>query len=348
VIEKWIHRQINHLKHFSKYAYTYPFHIKNRGFDYSSQNTIAVFSQPRGGSTWFTNLLTAMPHTAKIDGPLYQGPFIPDGTMPSGEVSKLKVLRDLAFHYHQYIPEDENWPLAKAFFNDLFSHKFYTPYLFTETPLRTLQRADRFVFKFYHASLMMPWLIRNFDIKPIFLTRNPYAVVASQLKYEAFEETIKTGKYALPEFKFSGFFVPYLSFLKDVSTPVEILATRWCLNYLPLITREDNNKKWLTVSYESMLLHRDLELKRIFEFLGQPIPENIDSIYQKPSISTTKSSEVYQEKVEHLGNWKNVLTSKEVAEISQILDRFGVKGYSQELEPDYEFIYNGEETPSGS
>jgi hypothetical protein len=345
VAENWIHRQLIHLQHFSKYAYTIPFHLKKRGFEFSNQNTIAVFAQPRGGSTWFTNLLTAMPNTSKIDGPLYQGFFLPDGKMPSGEAAKLKSLKRLGFHYHQYIPEIEEWEQAQAFFHRLFSQQFYTPYIFNETSLSELKRAEKFVFKFYHASLMMPWLIEHFDIKPIFLVRNPYAVVASQLKYQAFAETIKTGQYRLPKFRFSEFFDPYLPILDEVSSAVEILATRWCLNYLPLITREDNNKKWLTVSYESVILHRDWELNRIFQFVGQPIPENINSVYDKPSISTTKSSEAYHQKLEHLGSWKDTLSTKEIEQIDIILKRFGVKRYSQELEPDYEFIYNGEEIP---
>jgi len=345
VAENWIHRQFILLQHFSKYAHTLPFHLKKRGFEFNHQNTIAVFAQPRGGSTWFTNLMASMPKTVKVDGPLYQGPFIPNGQMPSGETGKLKSLRKLGFHYHQYIPEGENWEEARAFFHELFSQHFYTPYIFTETPLSELMRAERFVFKFYHASLMMPWLIEHFDIKPIFLVRNPYAVVASQLKYYAFAETIRTGKYLIPKFKFSEFFNPYLPILDDVSSAVEILAARWCLNYLPLISRKENNEKWLTVSYESVLLHRDWELNRIFQFIGQPIPENIHLVYDKPSISTSKSTEMYHQKVEHLSNWKNILSRKEIGQINVILERFGVGGYSEEIEPDYGFIYNGKQTP---
>jgi len=337
----WKHKQINHLQHFLKYRYTIPFHITHRSFEFNSQNTVAVFAQPRGGSTWFTNLINALPHSAKIDGPLYQGAFIPDGTMPSGKVSKLKSLNELDLHFHQYIPHNADWPEAKDFFQQLFSQHFYTPYLFQETSLSELTKARRFVFKFYHASLMMPWIVENFDVKSIFLVRNPYAVIASQLNYYAFEQTILTGQYKIPTFRFSEFFDQYEDILTEIKKPEEILAARWCLNYMPLVSNPDNNRKWLTVSYESMLLHKEQELERVFNFIGQPIPAGIEKIYRIPSISTEKSADEIKDVTKHLNNWKFRLSSEQIENIGKVLRKFQVVGYSEEMEPNYDVIYNG-------
>lgn len=263
--------------------------------------------------------------------------------MPDGQAAKLKSLKSLNFYFHQYIPENADWPEARDFFHQLFSHQFYTPYLFQETPLDKLTNAGDFVFKFYHANLMMPWLIRNFGIKPIFLIRNPYAVIASQLNFYAFTETIKAGKYKIPKCRYAGFFDQYQPILKDVKTAEEILAARWCLNFVPLIAHTDNNKSWLTISYESLLFHKDHELNRVFNYIGRPIPTNIDSVYSSPSSSTDKPKNHYARTLEHLNSWKNILSSKQVDNIAQILRGFGVKGYDQDPVPDCRYLYNGDE-----
>lgn len=345
--DTFFHKHLSNFQHYLKYAYTIPFHLRTSGFDYNKKNTIAVFAQPRGGSTWFTDLLITIPQSAKIDGPLYQGPFVPDGKLPDGKAGKLKSFNRLGFHYHQYIPEEAEVPEAAQFFERLFAHQFYTPYIFQETSLKQLSSSNRFVFKFYHASLMMPWLVKHFDMLPIFLVRNPYAVVASQLKYEAFGETIKTNKYQLPKFPYAEIFEPYESILSSISKPEEILTARWCLNYVPLISKQQNNLSWLTVSYESLLLNKDWEIKRLFDYLNESIPDKLAEVFRIPSFSTNKQTTDYQNVRAHLMRWKQVLSADQVSNIKRILDLFEVQGYSEKMEPDYSYIYNNR-TPKRS
>lgn len=333
-------RYLNNARHFLQYGFTIPFYLKYKNFNYTSENTIAVFAQPRGGSTWFTDLLLRIPRTAKVDGPLYQGPFLPDGKMSQGKAAKLKSYSKLGFYFHQYIPETEDYPEAQAFFHRLFSHHFFTPYIYQETPLPQLFFAEKFIFKFYQGNLLLPWIVRNFNIKPILFLRNPYAVVASQIQYYAFRDTIRTGGYVLPEFRFSTFFEPYKEIIRDVKEPEEILAAMWCLNYVPVITHKENNTKWLTISYEGLLLHREREVDRLFHYLGEQVPDEFKDIYHRSSKSTTKTSLTYENKEDHLVSWKQVLTKAQVNNITAVLDRFGVKGYAAHPEPDYDYIYN--------
>lgn len=325
-------------RHWLRYPLTWSYRLAHRGWEVSRQNTIAVFAQPRSGSTWFTNLLLSLPGAAKIDGPLYMGPYIPDGRMPDGRVSKVKVLNRLGFYYQQPIPEDADFPEAKAFFHQLFHHQFITPYLFEETSLWQLPAAKTFIFKLYHAHQMIPWLLRHFSVTPVVLLRNPYAVVASQLDYPSFREVIGTGRYVVPDFRYSDFYRQYDAQLKTIRQPEEILAARWCMNYLPVVNDSRNNQLWCTVTYEGLLLRKERELARLFDFLGQGQPDSLERIYRHASQSTQKKTEQFGRPQQHLQEWKTRLSQQQQANIRRVLADFGVRGYGQELEPDYEVV----------
>jgi hypothetical protein len=306
-------------------------HIPNR------ENTIAIFSQPRSGSTWLSQLLAEIPKTIKVDEPLFRGKFSLDGKMPPRGRGKLDVLDDLNFFYYQPIPLGAEFPEAEEFFKRLFELDFTNPYLFEETNLLKIPGSENVLFKFCYGSLLLPWLSNKIKFSPIVLVRNPFAVVSSQLSHYSFQEILNQHSYQLPTFRFDETFTRHEAILATIKYPEEILAATWCINYLKVVEKECVSKDWLIVSYENIVSNPDSEIQRIFEYLNKPIPNSIWNHFYKPTISTSKTD---FESKHQLSSWKEKLNKDQIQRITQILLKFKIEGYSDEIYPNNSVIYN--------
>ncbi|NQZ77241.1 MAG: sulfotransferase domain-containing protein, partial [Ekhidna sp.] len=147
---------------------------------------IAIFSVPRSGSTWLSEVIAAMSSTIKVDEPLFRGEIELNGSLPRGK-GKLRVLDDLGFFYYQPIPIDAEYKEASGFFSRLFKPDFASPYLYEETNIYKIPIAEKVLFKFCYGNMLLPWLMKQYKLKAIILMRNPYAVIASQLSHYSFE-----------------------------------------------------------------------------------------------------------------------------------------------------------------
>jgi len=81
--------------------------VVRRWNTFDSGNAILLFSDPRGGSTWLTEILMKAINPAVIWEPLSPG--------INSEFKKL------GFPPRQFIPEEDEWPEAKEAFQELFS-----------------------------------------------------------------------------------------------------------------------------------------------------------------------------------------------------------------------------------
>src|SRR5690349_13836871 len=82
----------------------------NRKKDYINPGeTILVFSNPRGGSTWMAEILNEIPKSVVVWEPLFK--------------TKLKGFSNLDFHWHQPIPAGTIWPEARAEFKKLLNRE---------------------------------------------------------------------------------------------------------------------------------------------------------------------------------------------------------------------------------
>lgn len=293
--------------------------------DYGRHNTICVFSQPRSGTTWFTNLLLSIPCSLKIDEPLFRGFFDPE-EMPHSGIGKIKELDHLNFYYHQPIPEDADFPEATRFFDNLFKLKYINPYLLEENSYLRMFHPNTFIFKFNEGNLLVNWLIKNFNFTPVVLHRNPYAVISSQLSFYAFEKVAVADGYKIPEFRFSEYFQPFHHILRSLKHPEEKLAARWCMNYIPVSEASD---KWLTVYYERLVDNPEAELEKVFSYLGFEQAKDLHQKIHLPAFRKYHNKSYYQMR-KSKDAWKSHLTKVQTDRISRVLNDFGIKGYNQE------------------
>ena len=90
-----------------------PFIRKNERRIISPQNTLCLFCQPRGGSTWLAEIFLHISNSILIDEPLWRGKVKVPFKKPDFHTRKVPQISDLKFFYNQHIPEEVDWPEAR-------------------------------------------------------------------------------------------------------------------------------------------------------------------------------------------------------------------------------------------
>jgi len=291
---------------------------------YDFQSTIIISGVPRGGTTWLADLLYEIGDTTLLMEPL--------------NLYTLAKITDLPFSWRQYIPEDAEWPEAYRFFYELLTGQIIHPYLFRkwDFPLKLTQFH---LIKFCRANKLLPWIVANFPVRPpIFLIRHPCAVVASQLRHGGWENMMPP--FHVPSTPYSKeFYKPYIDILASLKTQEEILAAMWCMDNIVPLRHPQNDQKWITVAYESLVKNGSEELKRIFGRLGLQVPPQAIRYLLRPSDSTQIGSPILYGG-NQLSAWRKHLTSKQIKMIFDTILIFGMNDiYYEDLEPKYENIY---------
>lgn len=287
---------------------------------FDPNNARIISGDPRGGTTWLAQLLNQLPGSALIWEPLM--------------VRKVKEVRKIGFAWRQYIPENEIWPEARDVMERILSGHLMSPYLCQQTSPQQLRNANYLLVKFCRANQILPWLTRqfNFAYPPIYLVRHPCAVVASQLTQGGWTKVAPFLK--IPEGRYTSFYTVHVKFLKKIDTVEKRLATIWCLcNQVPL-SHPDNNKRWITITYEALLLDLAGELKRIEKRWNVSMPQHLYESRQNASWTTISGSPILNGSVqEQLEYWKSRLTARQIEDIMRVVDYFGIDLYNSDVLP---------------
>lgn len=298
-------------------------HLRN---NISKEKTIAIFSNPRGGSTWLAEILLEIPKSSLVFEPLMR--------------NKVKEFRDLDFYWHQPIPENDSWPEAKEAFRKLFNLEIKDRQIYVKTNIYKFPFSKYYIFKFCFGNLLLPWIVNNFNLYPILLLRHPCAVVASQMKHGAWEGLEKgSWEYKIPDFKYNDLYLHYIDVLRNVKTYEENLAATWALTTIYPIENPSNDLKWITLSYESLVTNYEQEIDRIFSRLDINTPKKIMEVANKPSFTTKFNSADNINMGGQLSHWTKSLSKSQIANILHIVKEFGIDFYDDSLEPDYSKIY---------
>lgn len=333
-----IRNRIRRTRHIIRIAYQYyryllPFTRANRKEGkISSDRIVSVFSEPRGGSTWVSDIFCQLPDSILIMEPLFLYPLYPE-------------IKDVGFCFHQYIPEDEEWPEAAEYFRKLYnmeigSRKSVRLYFFNRT-LKRVARARHFVYKDCASTMLLPWLTARFDINPVYVIRHPCAVVASQLKYKHWDYIQKDLLAYFPpeEFRFKEIFYQYKDIIDKISKPEERMAAEWCLHNSVTIQHPLNDIRWVTVAYEKLYKEPEQEIGRIFGRLRLEIPDRVLSEIRKPSGTALDGSKADIRSGQQLESWRRSLSQAQVKNILNIVKEFGMDFYDESVEPDYRRIF---------
>jgi len=289
--------------------------------DVDPRRTLLLFAALRGGSTWLEQIARAVPGTATIWEPL--------------DRERVPEVRRLGFNWRQYIPEDASWPEAEELFKRLFSGRMLNPHLAYSSTPDELRKATRLVVKLGRGHLLLPWLIRHFQVpKPVFLVRHPCAVVNSQLKKGAWHTSVI--KFDVPPHRYDEHLKNYEPLLDGINTLEERQAALWCMEHKFLLDHPRNDVDWTTISYEELITRPEPTLEKVFTGWGIPMPGAALDMLRVPSSTTLPGSPLHDVKAQ-IDQWRHALEPDQVDRILAIVRRFGIDLYDRDPMPHRSF-----------
>ncbi|QDA32213.1 sulfotransferase [Thermococcus indicus] len=298
--------------------------------NFKTDGTVVISGTPRSGSTWLMELLESLPEYKSIFEPFHPS-WYPE-------------FKKLGIPYEPYVPAQGDYPKLRTYLEKVFTGRAYArfpymQYLRLGTIIRRF-KASKLLVKFVRANTMLPWIANTFNLRAIyFIIRHPCATIASQLATGFFSK-ITVGQLLnevnkVPELAEDEELVTRL---RGINSEIERLATIWAFeNYIPLASEKPY--PWYTVIYERLVVNPEEELKVIFGYLGEEVPEGAVKRIQTPSRVTRK---IYGK--EHIGTprqllkWREKLSERQVREILEVVSWFGLDFYTAEPEPDYDAL----------
>ena len=210
-----------------------------------------------------------------------------------------------------------------VFFDDLFHGKISSGYTRRTQPLRALM-SNRLLIKMVRANLIAAYLHKKYNLKTIFIIRNPAGVVSSIVRKKGGTKAIKA---CLANNGFIDYLVDSIneetSFLKGKLGVVERyrgddigrITLAWCLlNYIPLKQIESGVFSPQVVRYE------DLGSNPI-QVLSQLTDVDLDPSKIQFNSSTTKKERRENNKI-RVNSWKTELSETQLDLIFRIVNEF--------------------------
>ncbi|MEX0822252.1 MAG: hypothetical protein WD021_08925 [Rhodothermales bacterium] len=276
---------------------------------------LLVFSDPRGGSTWLAEMLMTVPRTVLLWEPL--------------NVANVSFFDDLNFSLRQYVPPDADWEEARQRFERLFRGDLIDHWT-CQDPIG-LARAERMVVKVCRGNALLPWMSATFDLayEPVYLVRHPFAVVASQLRYGAWEDY---EGFEVPKGPFDSYYREHEAYVQSLETVYEGLVAQWCLTNLVPLRSPRNDVDWITVYYEDLLADSDAQIRRIFDRWRMEPPPGIFAAAGRAS-STTRRATFNDDVNRQLSKWMAYFDDEAVDRMMAVLDHFGVSEYGRDVRP---------------
>lgn len=298
------------------------------------RDTIVLAGSPRSGTTWVLEILKNLSGYKALSEPLLR-----------------KQLRKYArdennFYERTYIPPSRSAPEQRHYLHRALSGQVGSPrrWLFdAKSDVRKLIEhgyKNKLIVKFCRINRMLNWFDEQFQVRGIVLIiRHPCAVVNSMLKWEhGWNDVSAQDKNQeespiyikhLPE-SVQDTFAPVLD---RISTPAEVLATTWCLDYyLPLMYSA--SQPWLLLPYERLVISGREELQRLANALEFEVTEDMIRHLYTPSLT---ARDRFEEDAEmQLSKWKHSLTTRQIDDILQVVEDVGLSTiYDDSVKPNF-------------
>jgi hypothetical protein len=184
--------------------------------------------------------------------------------------------------------------------------------------------ARRRLIKDIRANLLLGWMRANFPGMPIvLLLRHPCAVVASRLALgwrDVLSETMEQEELV------EDFLVPMEAEIRAARGGFERHLFTWCIeNYVPL--KQFGPGEIHLCFYENVLTRPELELPRLFSFLGEGFDERVYDKLKRPSPLSRDVAAV--------DAWRRSVTGRQLERAVEILGLFGLdRVYGEAPMPD--------------
>ncbi|NJO00987.1 MAG: hypothetical protein HC880_04190 [Bacteroidia bacterium] len=112
------------------------------------------------------------------------------------------------------------------------------------------------------------------------------------------------------------------------------------MNYLNTAGHSQNNHRWITLSYEKLVLRGLTEMEGLFGRLNLPLPPSLSEAFYQPSQSTRHSRWYFKNSSRHLSRWQETLRPEQITRILAVVRALGIDAYNEQVEPDYTRLEN--------
>lgn len=284
---------------------------------YDVRNTIVVACTGRGGSTWLAQIIASLPRHHLLWEQLHWR------TNP--ECQEYGFGKPLYLTSQRATKEQERYVrqiLAGCTLpSAINTSQYFHPW--------KLLRLRAYVAKFVTANMLLPWLVDTFGVRTVFMLRHPCAVVASQMKHGRWDEV----KKAFCEHPILFEEYPHLAqTFETIEGMEEVLAFNWAVqNFVPLASPKP--RFWITTTYETLIDKGMDEVRRIFQELGEEVPQHAHTMFRRSSATARENVERKRNR-KQLSKWRRRLSASQIEQILRIVHEVGIVCYTEALRPD--------------
>ncbi|MEQ8473920.1 MAG: sulfotransferase domain-containing protein [Marinoscillum sp.] len=273
---------------------------------YNPSENYYIFSDPRGGSTWLTEILMRILKLPVIWEPLHLD-YHPN-------------LRSLNFSWRTFLQPNDEWPALKVTMEEVLSGKVLNHNLCHLNRPGDYKQTRHALVKFCRANGIYPWLAKHiaFNNKPVHLVRHPFAVAVSQMKQGAWDH--KFEGIEIPSAPFNSYYLQHQEFLLSLSTKLESLVAYWSMGNALILKYES---ELIRVYYEDLYLNPQKEVQRILD--GWGIEQKVTA---KDSLTQLSKTTVDFSLQNQLSKWTSYLDQSQIKSMLRVLEYFEVDIYS--------------------
>lgn len=279
-----------------------------------AEDALVLSCDPRSGSTWLSEVLTACTPSAVIWEPFH--------------LDEVPRVRESGFAWRQYIPPEADWPEAEGLVRDILCGRVINQWTSWASPAYSFMTAERLIVKCCRANGFLPWMVRRFDFRrrPIHFLRHPFAIAASQIRMGNFDTAGMDAD--LDRGPYTKDLSESAEYIRGLQTDEERIVAMWCRIQKGVLDDPLTQERVVRMYYETLTVSPEAEIRRLFEAWGEAVPEIAQAQVHKASRMTQDES-LLDDPEQQVGKWRNQFTDRQIERMSRILIDFGITVYSE-------------------
>ncbi|MFD2823320.1 sulfotransferase [Lacinutrix iliipiscaria] len=290
---------------------------------FRTKDSILIFSEARGGSTWLMELLKNIPGVIINWEPLH----VDYGVVP----------KSYKLGWRPKIDKENKETKYKTLFSNIIRMKTFNDWTTKYVSWKDVQSSKYVLTKFVRGNQCLPWFVNTFsELKhpPILLLRHPITTCISRLK--TFEGVTNVNvallendmSFKIPDCINNERFVNHQKYIHELQTQLEVEIAIWCVNNADIIKLENQNK-WMTLFYEDLVSNPKQTLKEVLKGIHIELSDAVVNQiqYTKPSASNYHGN-FKPSKVKQIESYLDHLNQDTLLRIQSIFDYFNLKVYS--------------------
>lgn len=267
----------------------------------SEDRPIVVFGTGRSGTTWLAEIIAGAGCRFVFE------PMHPVRVPDAG-----------GFPFPHYLLPGDDSPWA------MFLARVVAGDVMNEFTLRENPDVIRPVVKLIRANLMMEWLMDRFDFHPVFMVRNPLAVVGS-MKEQEWNVSADYVRHAMREVSArDGTYEGFDDLFEQPLNPIEAYAAYWA-NQTYVLKARGLLDRVHSVRFEELVRKPDQVITPLFQSIGLTVTEEVRRRFG--TLSHQRGKQSWQPGYDPIRAWKRSLAPMEIDQVCRIVRRFDLEEY---------------------